>query len=77
MAKSNKWIEEQQAAQRLGYQPETLRRYCKGGKLSVSFTHVNNRKFKYSEQDIERVLNQNATIIYEQKKPAHRECNGQ
>lgn len=64
MAKKINWISEQQAAQKLGYQAETLRRYCKSGKLSISFTHLNGRNFKYSEQDIERLLIQNATILY-------------
>lgn len=64
MAKSNKWLIEREAAERLGYKPEVLRRYCKTGKLFISFTHLNGRKFRYSEQDIEKRLNDNATIIY-------------
>lgn len=56
------WIEESEAAKRLGYSPETLRRYAKSGKVSISFTHTNGRSFKYSEQDIEKYLFQNATI---------------
>lgn len=64
MSKKINWIGELQAAERLGFSPETLRRYCKSGKLSISFTHVNGRSFKYSESDIERLLLENATIIY-------------
>jgi predicted site-specific integrase-resolvase len=58
------WINERQAAERLGYQPETLRRYCKSGKLAISFTHVRNRNFQYDQRDIEKLLYENATIIY-------------
>lgn len=63
MAKKNTWLKENEAAERLGCEPETLRKNCKSGRLSISFTHVNGRKFQYSEQDIEKVLNENATII--------------
>lgn len=59
-----KWIKENEAADLLGYAPETLRRYCKSGKLSISFTHINGRKFQYAEKDIEKELNKNALIIY-------------
>lgn len=65
MAKKITWISEKEAAEKLGYQPETLRRYCKGFKLPISYTHVNGRSFKYSEQDIEKMLNQNAFIIHQ------------
>jgi predicted site-specific integrase-resolvase len=63
MSKKITWIDEKQAAERMGYQPETLRRYCKSGKLPISFTSVKGRSFKYSEKDIENFLFENATII--------------
>jgi predicted site-specific integrase-resolvase len=63
---SNKitWLKESDAAEKLGYSPETLRRYCKSGKLSISFTHINGRSFKYSAKDIDKVLNENAFVIH-------------
>lgn len=64
MSKRPTWISEEKAAERMGYSPETLRRYCKSGKLNISFTHVNGRSFRYDEKDIEKFLNKNATIIY-------------
>lgn len=62
--KKPQWITEERAAGKLGYTTETLRRYCKSGKLPISFTHTNGRKFKYDEKDIEQLLFSNATIIY-------------
>lgn len=63
MSKKITWISETEAAEKVGISPETLRRYCKSGKLSISYTHVNGRNFKYSEKDIEQLLFDNATII--------------
>lgn len=57
------WIPEVAAAQKIGYQPKTLRRYAKSGRLDISFTHINGRRFQYNEKDIEKLLNQNAHII--------------
>lgn len=64
MSKKITWINENEAAEKLGYSPETLRRYCKSGKLSISYTHINGRSFKYSEKDIEKLLNENAFVIH-------------
>jgi predicted site-specific integrase-resolvase len=58
------WLPEKEVAERLGYAAETLRRYCKSGKLAISYTHINGRNFKYSEKDIESLLNDNAFIIH-------------
>jgi predicted site-specific integrase-resolvase len=50
------WIKEQEAAEMLGYKPETLRKLVKSGKLNIAFTCLNNRKFLYCKNNIEREL---------------------
>lgn len=55
------WLNEKAAAERIGYKPETLRRYVKAGKLKITFTHLNGRNFKYLERDIIKVFNENAS----------------
>ena len=58
-----RWINEKEAAEKLGYKPDTLRRYVKSGKLDISFTTVRGKKFQYDEKGIDKVLNTNAQII--------------
>lgn len=57
------WIPEEQAAEKLGYKPYTLRRYVKSGKLDISYTSLRGRKFQYDEKSIEKQLNKKAIII--------------
>jgi predicted site-specific integrase-resolvase len=59
------WIPEKEAAAKLGYSPKTLRRYCKSGKLAISYTHINRRNYHYDLKGIEKIFNDNAFIIYD------------
>lgn len=61
MAKVN-WLDEQTAAEKLGYKPRTLRKYVKGGKFKIAFSTITGRKFHYSETDIIRLQNQNSNL---------------
>lgn len=56
------WIEEKAAAAMVGYQPRTLRKYAKSGKIEVNFTSLFGRKFFYNKHDLSKVLLQASTI---------------
>lgn len=64
MSKKPDWITEDEAAKMTNYSAETLRRYCKSGKLPISTTNIKGRSWMYDRKDIEKMLNENATIIY-------------
>lgn len=55
-----RWIDEQTAAELIGFKPYTLRRYVKSGRLKVIYTHVNMRRYKYNRLDIEKMLMENS-----------------
>lgn len=57
------WIKEEEAADRLGLQPRTLRLNVKSGRLDISYTNLNGRNYFYSEQSIENLLMKNAVLI--------------
>jgi hypothetical protein len=57
------WIKEEEAAQRLGMTPRTLRINAKSGRLDISYTNINGRNYFYSEQSIEKLLLKNAVLI--------------
>jgi predicted site-specific integrase-resolvase len=57
------WISEKEAADMLGYQPETLRRYVKSGKLDISYSPVTDRKYFYDQKGIEKLINKKAIIV--------------
>lgn len=59
------WLKESEAAERLGYKPETLRKKVKGQlprfPVRVTYTNIHGKRWQYSEKDIMAVLNHNAT----------------
>lgn len=63
MSRKPDWMKEAEAASMLGYQPETLRKKVKAGKLNVAFTNLNNRNWQYDRKDLEKVLLENSTFI--------------
>lgn len=63
MSKKPSWIKEQEAADKLGYNPKVLRRKVKAGGLNIAYTSINSRKYQYNEVDIENVLLVNSTFI--------------
>jgi predicted site-specific integrase-resolvase len=65
MKKGPTWLHEKQAAEKIGYKPETLRKYVKKGRLNVAFTNLNGRRFQYCEEDLDKLLLENSTYIHE------------
>ena len=57
------WISETEAAEMMGYKPETFRKYVKSGKLDIAFFTLNGRKIKYNKVDIDKVMIKNSTLI--------------
>ena len=57
------WIKENEAAEKFGLRPRTLRQHVKNGILNVAFTNVNGRNFQYNITDIEKILLDNSTFI--------------
>jgi hypothetical protein len=58
------WLDEKTAASRLLYKDtEHFRQKVKKGELNISYTHINKRKYQYSEKDIESLLDKNAVKI--------------
>ncbi len=54
---SNTWVDEPEAADMLGLQPRTLRKYVKNGYgpfAGISFRHTNGRSWQYKRGDLER-----------------------
>jgi predicted site-specific integrase-resolvase len=62
MKKPN-WLKENEAANRFGYKPRTLRQHVKEGRLQIAYTNIHGRKYQYSEADIDKVLLDNSTFI--------------
>jgi predicted DNA-binding protein (UPF0251 family) len=56
------WIPESEAAKKINRKPRTLRELVKAGKLQVAYTTINGRTYQYSERDINRMLDSNASI---------------
>lgn len=57
------WIPETEAAKMVCRRPRTLRKLVTSGKWSIKFTTLNGRSYQYSESDIKKLLEQNATKI--------------
>jgi hypothetical protein len=57
------WIPEDVAAAMLNYQPYTLRRLAKSGKLDIAYSAPTGRKFHYNKLDIERVQLQGSNLM--------------
>jgi predicted site-specific integrase-resolvase len=49
----NDWISEAEAAKLMGYEPATLRRYAREGKVNIVFTRVNYKTYEYCRNSIE------------------------
>jgi predicted site-specific integrase-resolvase len=62
MTKKPNWISEQDAADRMGYKPMVLRRYCQEGRLQITYTRVNRKKIEYNLNDIENHKMKNAVM---------------
>lgn len=54
------WLEEKAAAKMLNYQPRTLRKYAKSGRLPVAYTSLFGRKFFYDKNSIQKILMESA-----------------
>jgi predicted site-specific integrase-resolvase len=63
MSKKLNWLPEKEAAEKLNYQPRTLRRLVKSGTLNISFTSLRGRNYFYDEVSIEKVLSKTARIV--------------
>jgi len=59
-----KWITEKEAATLLGYKPQTLRKRCKSGNLSIGYTCSNNRHYEYNLYDIHQQKIKNSTYQF-------------
>ena len=59
-----KWITEKEAAVLLGYKPQTLRKRCKSGNLSIGYTCSNNRHYEYNLYDIQQQKLKNSTYQF-------------
>jgi hypothetical protein len=62
------WIKESEAAERCGYAttPDGLdrfRRNVKSGKLDISYTTLNGKKYQYCLNSIEKLLNKKAVFV--------------
>lgn len=63
------WISEREAADMIGYKPETFRKKVKAAILDIAYFTINGRKYKYCKEDIERVMLEHSTFIDRTKKP--------
>ncbi len=55
------WILEKEAAAKLNYRGDYMRRLCRSGELPINFTNTRGRKYQYSLEDIINYLNNNST----------------
>jgi DNA-binding transcriptional MerR regulator len=57
------WISENEAAKLMNYQPKTLRRYAREGRLQIAYTKVNYKTYEYNQYDIDIHKMNNSTIM--------------
>lgn len=57
------FINETEAAEKAGVAKETLREKCKSGAWKIEYNHRNQRHYRYSLQDINKLLNDPASVI--------------
>jgi len=54
--KQREWIDEKTAAALVGTKPYTFRRNVKSGRLEITFTTINKRKYHYDKLEIEKLF---------------------
>lgn len=55
------WISEKEAAALMGYAKTTLRRYCREGRLRITFTQVNYKTYEYCRNSISQYKEQRSS----------------
>ena len=58
------WIKEKEAADLLGYKPETLRKKVKSGQLAIAYSTITGRNFFYNRLDIDKLLTAHSNLLH-------------
>jgi DNA-binding transcriptional MerR regulator len=57
------WIKERIAAEKIGLQPRTLRKYAKSGRIPVNYTtRESSRGYQYDQKGLDKYQLNNSTV---------------